>query len=134
MQITVGLAGDDRSGAEVASLKRALLSDPDLRSVEVTEVAAAGEPGAMSTLTDGLLLAFGAGGVGATVVQAVCTWLAGRRPGVRLRVTRGDQTVEIDVTRARNHDEVLALYRQLESQPEPPARSSGDPTGTGAHE
>ncbi|MFE3637479.1 hypothetical protein [Streptomyces sp. NPDC059168] len=116
--MAVEIAGAaDRPGAEVASLKRALLSDPDLRSVEIDEVAATEVPGSMGPLSEGLLIAFGAGGVGATVVQALCTWLAGRRPGVRLKITRGDHTVEIDVTRARSADEVVALYRQLNTSP-----------------
>ncbi|WP_457034253.1 effector-associated constant component EACC1 [Kitasatospora sp. P5_F3] len=117
MQMAVGIAGTDRSGAEVASLKRALLSDPDLRSVQIDELAGGEVPGAMGVLSEGLLLAFGAGGVGVTVVQALCGWLAGRRPGVRLKITHGDRTVEIDVTRARSAEEVLALYRQLETPP-----------------
>jgi hypothetical protein len=38
-------------------------------------------------------------------------WLANRRPGVCLKVTRGDVSVEIDVTAARHLQEVVALYR-----------------------
>ncbi|WP_405016030.1 hypothetical protein OHV05_02160 [Kitasatospora sp. NBC_00070] len=126
MQMAVDIAGTDRSGAEVASLKRTLLADPDLRSVRVDELAGPEASGAMGVLSEGLLLAFGAGGVGVTVVQALCGWLAGRRPGVRLRITQGERTVEIDVTRARNAEEVLALYRQLETPPENvPDRGAG---------
>jgi len=115
MHMSVAVTGGERPSGEALSLSKALLSDPDLRSVEVRGIPQASSPGSMSSAGDVLLIAFGAGGIGATVVQTLCTWLAGRRRDVRLSVTQGDRTVEIDVTRARDMDEVVALYRQLDS-------------------
>lgn len=46
-------------------------------------------------------------------MQSLCNWLAGRRMGVRLVITRDDLTVELDVPRARHHEEVVALCRKL---------------------
>ncbi|MFE2218074.1 hypothetical protein ACFW93_39930 [Streptomyces canus] len=117
MRMSVGIMGGERPSAEILSLRQALLSDPDLRSIDVETAPAASREGAMSSASELLVIAFGAGGMGATVVQALCAWLSGRRRDVRLVVSRGERSVEIDVARARDIDEVVALYRQLEPAP-----------------
>ncbi|MFI1417533.1 hypothetical protein ACH4VX_05985 [Streptomyces sp. NPDC020731] len=113
MRVTVGVAGEGRPEAEALSLREALLSDPGLRSVRVQEQTTGAKPGEMGSLEEVVLVLLGAGGVGTILVQSLCNWLAGRRMGVRLVITRGDCTVEVDVPKARDHQEVIALCQSF---------------------
>ncbi|MCC3777901.1 hypothetical protein [Streptomyces sp. UNOB3_S3] len=118
MQLIVEVLGAPQPDVELESLRRTLRADPDLRSATVTSRPA--RPvveGAMSAVTDGLVVVFGAGGIGVALVQSATTWLAGRRAGVRLRITQGERTVEVDVSRARRLEDVLALLRTLDALP-----------------
>ncbi|WP_164419438.1 effector-associated constant component EACC1 [Streptomyces salinarius] len=127
MRVTVGVTGDGRPEAEALSLRDALLSDPGLRSIQVREETAGAKPGEMGSLQEVGLVLLGAGGVGTILVQSLCNWLASRRMGVRLVITRDDLTVEVDVPRARNHEEVIALCRKL-GLPVGPDAESGNHT------
>ncbi|MFE5399723.1 hypothetical protein ACFQ9U_34820 [Streptomyces sp. NPDC056568] len=113
MRVTVGATGEGRPEAEALSLREALLSDPGLRSVRVEERTAGAKPGEMGSLQEVVLVLLGAGGVGTILVQSLCNWLAGRRTGVRLVITRDDYTVEVDVPKARDHQEVIAICRSF---------------------
>ncbi|MGV9956509.1 effector-associated constant component EACC1 [Streptomyces cellulosae] len=125
MRVTVGVVGEGRPEAEALSLRDALLSDPALRSVRVQEQFAGAKPGEMGSLGEVALVVLGAGGVGSMVVQALCNWLAGRRIGVRLVLSRDGDTVEIDVPKARNYQEVASLCQRFGVSMESERESEG---------
>jgi hypothetical protein len=134
MKLLLKVQGDVQPSGELHSLQRALLADPELRSVGLTLRAGEAEAGAMGPVADGLLIFFGAGGLGVTVIQGVCNWLANRRGNVRLSITEGEagsRTVEVEVTNARRPEVVVELLREAGLLP-PPAASPAPETGTGA--
>lgn len=126
MRVMVRVAGEGRPEAEALSLRDALLRDPGLRSVRVREQTAAAKPGEMGSLQEVGLVLLGAGGVGTILVQSLCNWLAGRRTHVRLVITRDDYSVEIDVAKARDHREVIALCQRFGVPVGPDSESRND--------
>lgn len=112
MKVFLALPGVERPAPLLEELRAALHADPDLRRVTADVVG--GEPdGTMNGLGDGLLVVFGAGGLGVTVAQAVAAWLAGRRPSVKLTVTGASRTVEIDM-KVRDPQQIVDLLRQID--------------------
>jgi hypothetical protein len=119
MKLLLEITGTARPDTELEDLRSALRADPDLRRLGVEPRVAPAEPGAMSGLLDGLVVVFGAGGLGVTLAQGLGNWLANRRSTVRLKVTAGDRSVEIDVTQARDIREVVALLGEIDALPGP---------------
>ena len=114
MDLLLEVEGDGDPGAEIESLHRFLRTDDELRSVDVEARAGSAGEGAMGPITDALMLAFGSGGIGVAVVEAVTSWLRSRRSDVKIKVTTGGRTIEVDATSVRDPSVVAALVQALE--------------------
>lgn len=115
--MTLEVRGGAAAGGDLEGLKRALLRDDELRSIDVdTEAAqpAAGEDaGHMGAISEVLAVSFGAGGSGVAVVQAVCAWLRSQRQEISVKLTTKQRTIEISVSQAKDSAQVIALLHEL---------------------
>ena len=102
------------SGTELDSLEQVLRSDDLLRSAEVIPRIAAAPDGAMSSTVDALLVS-ASSGTAVAVVQSISNWLVGRKAGVRVKLTNGERTIEIDAASSRDPQQIVALLKELDS-------------------
>src|SRR5262249_26627234 len=98
MDLLLEVEGDGDPGADIESLRSFLRTDDELRTVDVEQRTGAPGSGAMGPITDALMLAFGSGGIGVAVVEAVTAWLRSRRSDVKVKLTTGGRTIEVDAT------------------------------------
>jgi hypothetical protein len=93
---------------ELSSLWDWLAHEPEFRA-RVRAVHPAPDAGQLGTAVDVLSVAVGAGGALTVLAGALQSWFKQLRKGeVRITVTEGDRTVEIDV---RNIDDAAAVLR-----------------------
>jgi len=119
VDLVLEVDGDGDPGADITSLYRFLRTDDDLRTVDVEARAGSAGDGAMGPITDALMLAFGSGGIGVAVVEAVAAWLASRRSNVKVKVTSGGRTVEIDAESTKNPAIIAALLASVQGNTSP---------------
>ncbi|HVK24467.1 MAG TPA: hypothetical protein VM677_24175 [Actinokineospora sp.] len=91
----IEIADGDKPAEDLADLLDWLGRDKRLRGKVDVERRDVGE-GKMGTLTDALVVALDDGGAVTALIASVGTWLAARRSRVRIKVRRGDRTVELD--------------------------------------
>jgi hypothetical protein len=115
MDLVIEVEGDGDPGADIESLRRFLRTDDELRSVDVEARAGSAGDGAMGPITDALMLAFGSGGIGVAVVDAVTAWLKSRRSNVKVKVTGRDRTVEIDIESTKDPAVIAALLATVQA-------------------
>lgn len=111
MKLLVEILGVDQAHVELDDLQDSLAKDQELSPVTVRPTLAPRIDGALSGVAKDLVLVFG--GVGAALVQALTAWLAGRDRTMRMRVSRGSQSVDFEVRQARDHREAVEVSRQL---------------------
>jgi hypothetical protein len=114
MDLLLEVEDDGDPGAEIASLQRFLRTDDQLRSVDVEARTGSAGQGAMSPITDALMLAFGPGGVGVAVVEAVTAWLKSRRSNVKVKISTGGRTVELDVQSTKDPAIIATLLAAVQ--------------------
>ncbi|HKD99277.1 MAG TPA: hypothetical protein VKB69_16995 [Micromonosporaceae bacterium] len=107
--------GTGAPGAEIESLRQFLRTDDELRGVDIEQHTTVAAEGAMGPITDALMLTFGAGGIGVTVIEAVSAWLKSRRSNVKVKVSSGSRTVEIAVSSTSDPAKVVELLRAIEA-------------------
>ncbi|MFE2478696.1 hypothetical protein [Streptomyces sp. NRRL F-2747] len=116
MDVRVGLVGDG-TGEELRRLEQWLRQDQELRGVTVTALRAPDQGGEMGPVTEALHLLLEPQGVLPAVAASLGTWAGMRRRGVRVRVTSGKKTVEIDATRLDDPQEAaLRIVRELDGR------------------
>ncbi|MFI9815833.1 effector-associated constant component EACC1 [Saccharothrix variisporea] len=93
----------DGGADEVRDLHRALAADPDLRG-RVRLRHRPPEPGALGPVAEAVEVALAPGGALTVVAGAVLVWLRRRRGTVKVRVTRGEDTVEVYADQVRGLD------------------------------
>ncbi|GIG58960.1 hypothetical protein Lfu02_33320 [Longispora fulva] len=108
MDLLVEIGDPGGTGRELESLYTALVA-ADHEDVDLARRTAPGQAGAMGLAADALLIAVGSGGAGVALIQAICTWLRSRRSTIRVKISTGSTTVEVDVSSARHPHDVLAL-------------------------
>lgn len=112
---------DDDSGGELASLRRWLRDDEDLRSVRFTSVISPPAPGEM---TGGVVGALEAAIVNKELLVALTSaiggWLAARASSrrTRVRLRSGDREVEIDTVKVQDADLIAhKIWQELDEEP-----------------
>jgi hypothetical protein len=114
VDLVLELLGSAEPATDYASLERMLTTDDALRPVTVRPRLSTPDSEAMGPVVDALLVALASGGVGVALVEAIGGWLPTRRPDVRVRVTRGDTEIELDLKRVRDPRTVVDLLREIE--------------------
>ncbi|MER7466302.1 hypothetical protein [Streptomyces sp. NPDC097981] len=114
MDVRVGLAGDE-TGEELRRLEEWLRRDQELGGVTITAQRAPDQGGEMGPVTEALHLLLEPRGVLTAVAASLGTWAGIRRRHVRIRVSNGKKTVEIDASRLDDPDEVaVRIVRELD--------------------
>ncbi|WTW96697.1 hypothetical protein OG216_26525 [Streptomycetaceae bacterium NBC_01309] len=100
-------------------------------------VARAPRPGELGGAFELITVALGAGGVGAALAESLSVWLGNRRSDVKVSVSVGDRTVEVEASRVADAPalirEVLAEAARVDaaSAPEAPAQDPAAGAGPG---
>jgi Effector Associated Constant Component 1 len=97
-ETTSASAGDD-----LRELRSWLVGEDEFRG-RVTEHQSPPPPGAMGPVLDALTVALGPGGALTALTGAVIVWLRNRRGKVVVKVTSGENTIELDADRVRGLD------------------------------
>lgn len=103
-----------------------LVNEPDLRGrVRLRETPAA--QGTLGPAVDALQLMLGAGGGAATVATVIIAWLRSRSGEITVKLTRGDQTLEVSAKglRGMNAEALRDLTTHITKQLDAPATSDG---------
>lgn len=98
--------------ADLLSLHDWLRDEDNLRGTRVEWRSVPPEPGDMG-LTDLLTVTLGAGGAGAVMARSISVWIRHRSSDLKLKITVGDQTVEVDALRLRNPEELARIVAKL---------------------
>ncbi|MGF0174418.1 effector-associated constant component EACC1 [Streptomyces sp. Marseille-Q5077] len=139
MRLVVKVLGSQQPHVELDDLRDHLVRDRELRPLTVEARPMPSVDGAMSGVYQDLAMVLGAGGVGA-LVQALTAWMAGRQRNIRIHVTCGSLSTELEVQQARDHQAAVEMSRQLHellaagsgaSSGEEQPRSGEDPQPTG---
>ncbi|MFC5831051.1 effector-associated constant component EACC1 [Nonomuraea insulae] len=93
MTVQLNVEGDNR-GDELRDLYGWLSEEPELRG-RIRIIEAPPEPGTLGTAPDLLQLLLGAGGAFATMATVLVAWLGTRRGEVSVKVSRGEDSVEL---------------------------------------
>jgi hypothetical protein len=106
--------GTHRPAAELDDLYRTLREDDNLRRADIQPRLRPPGDGALGPVLDAVLVTLGGGGAGVALVRTVGAWLATRHDSIRVRITSGSRTYEIDMPRSRDPRTVVELVRFLE--------------------
>jgi hypothetical protein len=89
-----------------------LRGDPELRPA-VKKRYAAPEPGELGTIADAIMISVGSGGALTVLASALKAWVhRPRGKHVALRISRGEETMEIDADRVGS-DDIEAILDRL---------------------
>jgi hypothetical protein len=117
MELVLEVEGSRDPATDLDSLGRMLRTDEELRSATIENRMAMPVAEGMGPVTDALLIAFGSGGAGVALIELISGWLHSRRSDVRVKVTAGKRTVEIDITSAKDPRQVIALLEAAAAGP-----------------
>lgn len=101
MHLVLTLDGADAD--ELRDLHRALAAEPDLRG-RVALRHRPPAPGHLGPIVEAVEVALAPGGALTVVSGAVLVWLRHRRSSVKIKLTRGKDTVELTAHRVRGLD------------------------------
>ena len=118
MGVEISISGPDHL-AELASLEDWLLSDPELRSCEVTRPPVVPQPEQMGAISDVLVVALGSGGTGAALATALSVWLRTRVHDVTVRLQAPKGVVEFRARTTQDPRELIAAITPLVSGNDP---------------
>ncbi|MFI7125626.1 hypothetical protein ACIBQ1_08015 [Nonomuraea sp. NPDC050153] len=111
MAVELSVVGDS-PGDALRDLYSWLSEEPELRG-RVRIVEAPPEPGALGTAPDVLQLALGAGGAFATTATVVIAWLRTRRGELTVKLSRGQEQAEVELTAKGIKDLDAAAVRTM---------------------
>ena len=94
---------DDATADELRDLHRALAAEQDLRG-RVSLRHRPPEPGHLGPVVEAVEVALAPGGALTVVAGAVLVWLRHRRGTVKVKLTKGHNTVELTAHRIRDLD------------------------------
>jgi hypothetical protein len=103
----IQVTGGDRA-EELAALWQSLLDEGELRGLVALVETPIG-PNDLGGAVDLVTVALGSGGVGVALVRVLGLWLQTRYSDVRIKVTAGSRTVELE---ASNLEDALPLLRE----------------------
>ncbi len=103
-----------------------LVNEPDLRGRVLLRQTPA-VPDKLGPSADALQLMLGAGGGAATAASVIIAWLRSRSGEITVKLTRGDQTLEVSAKglRGMNAEALRDLTTHITKQLDAPATSDG---------
>lgn len=117
MDLVLELFDSAQPAADYASLERTLKADDAMRGTAVQARQSKPDGGAMGPVVEALLIGLGSGGMGVALVEVLGNWLPTRRSDVRIRVSHGDQEIEVDLKRVRDPEVAARLLRMVREEP-----------------
>ena len=115
MEAEIRVSGS-RSGAvdevgELAALLEWLRGERGLAGA-IREVRVPPDPGELGGAVEALVVALGSGGAAGTLATSLFGWLRTRRPHLKVTVTKGKNSITVEVGQVRDGD-VLPLLREV---------------------
>lgn len=110
MGATIRVVEPNEGETGFRSLCEWLTQEDELWGIPIKQQFPITAPEQMGSLSDTLVIAFGAGGFGTVLAQSVAAWLQTRRTDLKLTITGPRGTVELQ---ARRPKDIQQLVREI---------------------
>lgn len=119
MEAEIRVSGSQGSGidevGELAALLEWLRGERGLAGA-IREVRVPPGPDELGGAVESLVVMLGAGGAAGTFVTSLFAWMRTRRPHLKVTVTKGKNSITVDVGQVRDGDVLPLLREVLESK------------------